>query len=152
MDRISDLILHLAFYWYNFMPLSRGTAAVGYMTMIGLFLSLDYEIAVATPPNTQVDWEAILGPSPAAFIKASLALSLSFSLFLPLSVPSVITLIRSPLSLPPSILPASCAVGMRDASPDHISVALPRSHALHDSQKPAARLDAHQHLPPDDQR
>jgi hypothetical protein len=27
--KLTELVLHMAFYWYNFMPLSRGTAAVG---------------------------------------------------------------------------------------------------------------------------
>lgn len=42
--RVSELILRLSFYWYNFMPLSRGTAAVGYMGLLSLFLSLDIEV------------------------------------------------------------------------------------------------------------
>lgn len=67
MELISRLILHLSFYWYNFMPLSRGTAAVGYTVLVGLFLSCDTEIDARTPRNTQVDWEAILGPTPDEF-------------------------------------------------------------------------------------
>jgi hypothetical protein len=35
MDAIARYILHLSFYWYNFMPLSRGTAAVGYTVLVG---------------------------------------------------------------------------------------------------------------------
>jgi len=67
IDLISRLILHLSFYWYNFMPLSRGTAAVGYTVLIALFLSCDTEIDIATPHLVQVDWEAILGPAPEEF-------------------------------------------------------------------------------------
>lgn len=67
MDAIAKYILHLSFYWYNFMPLSRGTAAVGYTVLIALFLSCDTEIDINTPRAVQVDWEAILGPTPEEF-------------------------------------------------------------------------------------
>ncbi len=32
LSKLTELVLHMAFYWYNFMPLSRGTAAVGTFT------------------------------------------------------------------------------------------------------------------------
>lgn len=51
------------------MPLSRGTAAAGYMVIISLFLSVDLEIRASTPAGLQVDWEAILGPTPDEFIE-----------------------------------------------------------------------------------
>lgn len=35
--------------------------------LAALFLSIDHEIDTATPRNTQVDWEAILGPTPEEF-------------------------------------------------------------------------------------
>ncbi|KAL6073358.1 Suppressor of RPS4-RLD 1 [Balamuthia mandrillaris] len=68
LDRLSDLILKLSFYWYNFMPLSRGTAAVGYMSLLGMFLSVGIEITSAVPEGQQVDWEGILRPTPEEFI------------------------------------------------------------------------------------
>lgn len=40
------------------------------MTLVSLFLSLDYEITRAAPEGHQVDWEGILGPSPREFISA----------------------------------------------------------------------------------
>jgi hypothetical protein len=52
------------------MPLARGTAAVGYTTLLALFLAVGAPIVSPIPPDTQVDWEAILAPSPAAFIAA----------------------------------------------------------------------------------
>jgi len=52
------------------MPLARGTAAVGYTTLLGLFLAVGTPVASPIPPDTQVDWEAILAPSPTAFIAA----------------------------------------------------------------------------------
>jgi len=68
LDRISDLILTLTFYWYNFMPLSRGTAAVGYISLLGLFLSIGYEIDSPIKEKQQPDWEGILRPRPSDFI------------------------------------------------------------------------------------
>jgi hypothetical protein len=50
------------------MPLSRGTAAVGLMTIFGLFLALDIEITKPIPPEMQVDWEGILQPTSQDFI------------------------------------------------------------------------------------
>jgi len=68
LERTSDLILMLTFYWYNFMPLSRGSAAVGYTTMLGLFLALGIDLPVAIPKDLQPDWEAILRPTAFDFI------------------------------------------------------------------------------------
>ena len=70
LDEISDWILILTFYWYNFMPLARGTAACGYIGLLGLFLSLDIEIGAKVPSKQQVDWEGILNPHPSIFIDA----------------------------------------------------------------------------------
>ncbi|KAM9971524.1 hypothetical protein ACTFIW_011503 [Dictyostelium discoideum] len=68
LDEISELILCLSFYWYNFMPLSRGSAALGFTTLLGLFLSLDITITSPIPKNQQPDWEAILRPTTTSFI------------------------------------------------------------------------------------
>ena len=32
-------ILTFAYFWYNFMPLARGTAAAGYISILGLFMA-----------------------------------------------------------------------------------------------------------------
>lgn len=60
--RMQDTILRLAFYWYNFMPLARGTAMVGYVSMLGMFLATGAEVEANIPPQVQTDWEAILTP------------------------------------------------------------------------------------------
>ncbi len=39
------------------MPLSRGTAAVGYMGLIAMFLAIDIDIDTMVPKDFQVDWE-----------------------------------------------------------------------------------------------
>jgi len=69
LEKVSDLILTLAFYWYNFMPLSRGTAASGYVSIISLFLACGYKINTMIPYYVSTDWEAILRPKPADFIE-----------------------------------------------------------------------------------
>ena len=53
--------LRVLFYWYNFMPLARGTAAVGYTALLGLLLAGGREVTAPIPPNTQVDWEVRAG-------------------------------------------------------------------------------------------
>lgn len=52
------------------MPLSRGSAAVGYTMLLSMFLAAGYEVAVQVPENVMVDWEGILLPTPQAFIGA----------------------------------------------------------------------------------
>jgi len=68
LDRVSDLILTLTFYWYNFMPLSRGTAACGYVGLVAMFLSIGIHISDLVPELVLVDWEGILRPKPQDFI------------------------------------------------------------------------------------
>jgi hypothetical protein len=63
-----ELVLTYAFYWYNFMPLSRGTAACGLVAITGLLLAFGLEITNPIPKGLQVDWEAILRPSHEDFI------------------------------------------------------------------------------------
>lgn len=42
------------FLRYNFMPLARGTAAVGYTTMLGLFWAAGMPITTPIPKDYQV--------------------------------------------------------------------------------------------------
>lgn len=58
--KAADAILHYAYYWYNFMPLARGSAAVGYTTILSLFWAMGMPISTTIPKDYQVDWEAIL--------------------------------------------------------------------------------------------
>lgn len=53
-------VLHYVYYWYNFMPLARGSAAVGYTTILSLFWATGSPISVNIPKDYQTDWEAIL--------------------------------------------------------------------------------------------
>ncbi|KAJ0980264.1 hypothetical protein J5N97_008519 [Dioscorea zingiberensis] len=82
LENVKDAILRMAYYWYNFMPLSRGSAAVGYTVLLGLFLAANMEVTANIPTGVQVDWEAILSSTPDAFlesIKSWLYPSLKFS-------------------------------------------------------------------------
>ncbi|CAN6180840.1 unnamed protein product [Urochloa humidicola] len=70
LDPVKDAILRMTYYWYNFMPLSRGSAVVGYIVLLGLFLAANMDVTSSIPPDVQVDWEAILSPDPDAFVDA----------------------------------------------------------------------------------
>ncbi|KAJ7524844.1 hypothetical protein O6H91_17G024500 [Diphasiastrum complanatum] len=67
LKKVRDCILRLTYYWYNFMPLARGTAVVGYTTLLGLFLAADMNVTTSIPKGIQVDWEAILSPNLGSF-------------------------------------------------------------------------------------
>lgn len=41
---------------YNFMPLARGTAVVGYVTLLGLFLAANMKVTTSIPKNLQVSF------------------------------------------------------------------------------------------------
>jgi hypothetical protein len=56
----ADAILRYVYYWYNFMPLARGSAAVGYTTILSLFWAVGMPVSVSIPKDYQPDWEAIL--------------------------------------------------------------------------------------------
>lgn len=62
--------LALAYYWYNFMPLARGSAMCGYVLILGSFLAAGKPIQKELPPSYQVDWEAILESSPKVFVES----------------------------------------------------------------------------------
>ncbi|KAF7828654.1 suppressor of RPS4-RLD 1-like isoform X1 [Senna tora] len=68
LENVRDAILRMTYYWYNFMPLSRGSAAVGFVVMLGLFLAANMEFTGNIPQGLQVDWEAILNLDPNSFV------------------------------------------------------------------------------------
>jgi len=68
--KLQELILNLVFYWYNFMPLARGTAASGYVSLLGLFFAIGRPVTATIPQGVQVDWEAILSQHPTDFISS----------------------------------------------------------------------------------
>lgn len=69
IDRISEIILHIYFYWVIFAPLTRGTAALGLMAVMALFLAADIEVTKIVERGKQTDFEAILGGNPHEFVQ-----------------------------------------------------------------------------------
>jgi len=67
--RCVEHVLTLAFYWYNFMPLSRGTAACGLISIVAMLLALDLELSDNLPEEIQPDWDAILEASPERYVE-----------------------------------------------------------------------------------
>ena len=109
LDDALDVALSVFFYWVNFGPLSRGSAACGYAILVAVLAALNVEITITSddvvddddtavarstkgsakikggakfkgnssgsgsgqhwlPRGVQLDWEAILRPTPRAFI------------------------------------------------------------------------------------
>ncbi|XP_059623972.1 suppressor of RPS4-RLD 1 isoform X1 [Cornus florida] len=68
LKNVRDAILRMTYYWYNFMPLSRGSAAVGFVVLLGLLLAANMEFTGSIPQGLQVDWEAILNFDPNSFV------------------------------------------------------------------------------------
>lgn len=50
------------------MPLSRGTAAVGFTVLLGVLLAANMEFTGSIPHGIQIDWEAILNMDPNSFV------------------------------------------------------------------------------------
>ena len=68
IDEALEAALSVFFYWVNFGPLSRGSAACGYAMLLAALTALNIEVALPLlPRGKQLDWEAILRPSPRAF-------------------------------------------------------------------------------------
>ena len=64
------LSLTLAYYWFQFMPLSRGSAAIGVQTISSVLLAFGYEYRGAIPRGVQIDWEAMVRSRPGEFIES----------------------------------------------------------------------------------
>jgi hypothetical protein len=62
-----DLTLEFYFYWAQWGPLSRGTAATGYATILAVLLANGEVLTSRMPRLKQMDWEAILRSDPMAF-------------------------------------------------------------------------------------
>ena len=58
----------LFYYWVSFGPLSRGSAYCGYAVLAGTLVAAGLS-PCSLPANRQFDWEAILSPTPAAFLE-----------------------------------------------------------------------------------
>jgi len=69
VDVIGNYILSLVYYFFNLMPLSRGSSAVAYSVALGLFLAVGRETTGKIPPGKEVDLEAMIGGSVENFTK-----------------------------------------------------------------------------------
>ncbi|KAI9113425.1 hypothetical protein K1719_015352 [Acacia pycnantha] len=70
LEKVRDAILRMTYYWYNFMPLSRGSAVVGFVVMLGLLLAANMEFTGNIPQGLQVDWEAVLNQDLNSFVES----------------------------------------------------------------------------------
>ncbi|CAN8328331.1 unnamed protein product [Cochlearia groenlandica] len=68
LETVKDSILRMTYYWYNFMPLARGTAVTGFIVLLGLLLAANMEFTENIPKGLQIDWEAILNVEPSSFV------------------------------------------------------------------------------------
>jgi hypothetical protein len=62
-EQAISAVLRVCFYWYNFMPLTRGSAAIGHTTLMALLFAAGFEVTSQPPINSLIDWEAILTPT-----------------------------------------------------------------------------------------
>mmetsp|Transcript_10414 Transcript_10414/g.18416 ORF Transcript_10414/g.18416 Transcript_10414/m.18416 type:complete len:289 (+) Transcript_10414:814-1680(+) len=67
-ERILDTAVTIFYYWVHFAPLSRGSAACGYILMFSILHAAGFELECPMKPGVQWDWEAILRPEPESFL------------------------------------------------------------------------------------
>jgi tetratricopeptide (TPR) repeat protein len=70
-EKITNLAFRIFFWWANFAPLSRGSAATGYTLLTGILLTFSLKINSKIPPRWQADWEALLIGDPEEFVKSA---------------------------------------------------------------------------------
>lgn len=66
-DDILSSILSMAYYLYNLMPLTRGSAVVTYSVFVGIIMSLGRELTGRIPPGKLLEMEAIVAGNPETF-------------------------------------------------------------------------------------
>ncbi|XP_078672679.1 tetratricopeptide repeat protein 13-like isoform X6 [Branchiostoma floridae x Branchiostoma belcheri] len=67
VDTLVNTILYLVYYFYNLLPLSRGSSVVAYTVAMGMLMALGKEVTGKIPPGKMVDMEAMLIGSPESF-------------------------------------------------------------------------------------
>ncbi|XP_028013758.1 tetratricopeptide repeat protein 13 isoform X2 [Eptesicus fuscus] len=70
-DAVCNLILSLVYYFYNLMPLSRGSSVIAYSVIVGALMASGKEVAGKIPKGKLVDFEAMTAPGSEAFSKAA---------------------------------------------------------------------------------
>ncbi|XP_035298646.1 tetratricopeptide repeat protein 13 isoform X10 [Cricetulus griseus] len=68
-DAVCNLILSLVYYFYNLMPLSRGSSVIAYSVIVGALMASGKEVAGKIPKGKLVDFEAMTAPGSEAFSK-----------------------------------------------------------------------------------
>ncbi|KAM6218334.1 tetratricopeptide repeat protein 13 isoform 10-T10 [Rhynchocyon petersi] len=68
-DAVCNLILSLVYYFYNLMPLSRGSSVIAYSVIVGAMMASGKEVAGKIPKGKLVDFEAMTAPGSEAFSK-----------------------------------------------------------------------------------
>ncbi|KAK7508270.1 hypothetical protein BaRGS_00000509 [Batillaria attramentaria] len=71
LDPVLSAILSLVYYFYNLMPLTRGSSVVAYAVALGLIMSLGRQVSGKLPTGKLLDMEAMLSGAPDAFIMVS---------------------------------------------------------------------------------
>ncbi|XP_022097925.1 tetratricopeptide repeat protein 13-like isoform X2 [Acanthaster planci] len=66
-DSVIHLILSMVYYFYNLMPLSRGSSSVAYSVAVGLIYAIGKEVTGHIPKGNIVDVEALLSGGPENF-------------------------------------------------------------------------------------
>ncbi|XP_023602474.1 tetratricopeptide repeat protein 13 isoform X4 [Myotis lucifugus] len=70
-DAVCNLILSLVYYFYNLMPLSRGSSVIAYSVIVGVLMASGKEVAGKIPKGKLVDFEAMTAPGSEAFSKVA---------------------------------------------------------------------------------
>ncbi|XP_018425300.1 PREDICTED: tetratricopeptide repeat protein 13 isoform X1 [Nanorana parkeri] len=68
-DVVCELILSLVYYFYNLVPLSRGSSVVAYSVIMGALMASGKEVTGKIPKGKLVDFEAMTALGPEAFSK-----------------------------------------------------------------------------------
>eukprot|EP01006_Ploeotia_vitrea_P018007 TRINITY_DN49262_c0_g1_i1.p1 TRINITY_DN49262_c0_g1~~TRINITY_DN49262_c0_g1_i1.p1 ORF type:complete len:888 (+),score=100.99 TRINITY_DN49262_c0_g1_i1:171-2666(+) len=66
-EKLSELILMFYFYWVNFQPLTRGSAACGLLVMMAMFMAAGSDLDSVVKKDMQTDWEGIVTPEYSVF-------------------------------------------------------------------------------------
>uniref|UniRef100_A0A663MXS8 Tetratricopeptide repeat domain 13 n=1 Tax=Athene cunicularia TaxID=194338 RepID=A0A663MXS8_ATHCN len=69
VDAVCNLILSLVYYFYNLMPLSRGSSVIAYSVIMGALMASGREVSGKIPKGKLVDFEAMTAPGSEAFSK-----------------------------------------------------------------------------------
>ncbi|XP_044276724.1 tetratricopeptide repeat protein 13 isoform X3 [Varanus komodoensis] len=70
-DAVSNLILSLVYYFYNLMPLSRGSSIVAYSIVMGALMASGKEVSGKIPRGKLVDFEAMTAADSETFSKTA---------------------------------------------------------------------------------